>query len=119
MFFPNAKIIHCKRSSKDNCVSLYKNVFEGGINFCYTQAELAEYYNLYSDLMKFWQDCFPDGFLDVEYEKLVLNPKKEIKKTLDYCELNWEENCLEFSNNKTPIKTASVGQARNSIYSTS
>ena len=119
IFFPNAKIIHCKRNSKDNCVSLYKNIFEGGINFCYTENELGKYYNLYSDLMEFWQNHSPDIFLNLEYEKLVTNPKNEIKKILDYCDLNWEENCLNFSNNKTPIKTASVGQARNSIYSTS
>ena len=27
---------------------------------------------------------------------------------LDYCDLNWEENCLNSSNNKTPTKTASI-----------
>lgn len=119
ILFPNSKIIHCKRNSKDNCVSLYKNVFEGGINFCYTQSELAKYYNLYLDLIEFWQNYLPNSFLDIEYEKLVKNPKDEAKKILDYCDLDWEENCLNLSNNKTPIKTASVGQARNSIYSTS
>ena len=119
ILFPDAIIIHCKRNSKDNCVSLYKNIFEGGINFCYTEAELAGYYNLYSQLMDFWQKCLPNKFLNVEYEKVVTDPKNEIKKILDYCNLNWEESCLDFSNNKTPIKTASVGQARNSIYSSS
>ena len=119
VFFPNSKIIHCKRNSKDNCVSLYKNIFDGNLNFCYSQDELAKYYNLYSDLIKFWKEYFPDCLLDIEYEKLVTDTKKETKKMLDFCELNWEENCLNFSNNKTPIKTASVGQARNKIYSTS
>ena len=119
ILFPNSKIIHCKRNPHDNCVSLYKNVFEGGINFCYTQTELAKYYKLYLDLMNFWTECLPNDFLNIEYEKIVTNPKHEIKKLVEYCDLNWEENCLNFSKNKTPIKTASVGQARNSIYSTS
>ena len=61
----------------------------------------------------------PNDFLNIEYEEIVTNPKHEIKKLIEYCDLNWEENCLNFSKNKTPIKTASVGQARNSIYSTS
>ena len=119
IFFPNAKIIHCKRDSGDNCVSLYKNVFDGNLNFCYTQKELANYYNLYFELMIFWKDCFTDSFLDVEYEKLVADTEGETKRILDYCNLEWQDNCLDFSNNKTPIKTASVGQARNKIYSTS
>ena len=119
ILFPNAKIIHCYRNPEDNCISLYKNVFEGNLHFCYTQNELAKYYNLYSDLMKFWKSCLSDTYLDIGYEKLVTDTKNETKKMLDYCELNWDENCLNFSNNKTPIKTASVGQARNKIYSTS
>ena len=118
-FFPNSKIIHCKRNAKDNCVSLYKNVFEGGINFCYTENELGEYYKLYENLMVFWESKLPGAFLNIEYEKLVTEPKNEIKKILEYCELDWEENCLNFSDNKTPIKTASVGQPRNRIYSSS
>jgi len=119
VFFPNSKIIHCKRNPRDNCVSLYKNIFEGNLNFCYSQEELAKYYNLYLDLIKFWKEFMPDSIIDIEYEKLVTETKSETKKMLDFCELNWEENCLNFSNNKTPIKTASVGQARNKIYSTS
>ena len=117
-FFSYSKIIHYKRN-KDNCVSLYKNVFEGGINFCYTENELGEYYKLYENLMVFWESKLPGAFLNIEYEKLVTEPKNEIKKILEYCELSWEENCLNFSDNKTPIKTASVGQARNRIYSSS
>ena len=69
--------------------------------------------------MKFWQSSLPNDFLNIKYEEIINNPEIEIKKILDYCDLKWEKNCLNFSNNKTPIKTASIGQARNSIYSTS
>ena len=119
IFFSNAKIVHCKRNEKDNCVSLYKNVFDGSLNFCYNQEELGNYYNLYSKLISFWKSNLPNAFLDIEYESLVKNTEKETRKILDYCGLDWENNCLDFSKNKTPIKTASVGQARNKIYSTS
>ena len=27
IFFPNSKIIHCKRNSRDNCLSIFKNYF--------------------------------------------------------------------------------------------
>jgi len=119
ILFTDAKIIHCKRNAEDNCVSLYKNVFDGNLNFCYSQNELGDYYNLYSDLMKFWKENYPDAFLDIEYEKLIADTRNETKKILDFCDLKWEENCLDLSKNKAPIKTASVGQARNKIYSSS
>ena len=119
ILFPDAKIIHCKRNAEDNCLSLYKNVFDGTLNFCYSQQELGSYYNLYLKLMNFWKDHSSESFFDVKYEDLIKNTKDETKKMLNYCGLEWEESCLDFSKNKTPIKTASVGQARNKIYSSS
>ena len=119
IFFPSAKIIHCVREPKDNCLSLYKNLFEGNLNFCYNEKDLATYYNLYSDLMKFWKELFPQGFLDVQYESLIKDQNSEIKKIINYCNLEWEEQCLSFDKNKNPIKTVSLSQARRPIYNSS
>jgi len=119
VFFPSAKIIHCVREPKDNCLSLFKNMFEGNLNFCYNQRDLATYYNLYSDLMKFWKKCFPQGFLDVQYESLINDQNSQIKKIIDYCDLDWEDQCLRFDKNKNPIKTVSLSQARRPIYNSS
>ncbi len=119
ILFPNAKIIHCLRNPRDNCLSLYKNFFEGGLNFSYNQKELVTYYNLYLDLMNFWKDLFPDLIYDVKYEKMINNPKFEINEILKFCELSWENDCLEYHKNSTPIKTMSTAQARKPIYKTS
>ena len=119
ILFPDSKIIHSMRDSKDNCISLYKNTFDGSLDFCYTEKELGNYYNLYKDLMNFWSEKIPNQFLDVKYENLINNSEHEIKKIIDYCGLNWEDNCLNFANSKNPIKTVSVGQARMPIYKTS
>jgi len=43
----------------------------------------------------------------------------EIKNLLRYCDLNWSNDCLNFYNNKRPIKTASDVQARSRIYTSS
>ena len=40
---PQAKIIHCIRDPKNNCLSMFKNLFEGGLNFTYSQDDLVEY----------------------------------------------------------------------------
>ena len=119
ILFPKAKIIHCTRNAKDNCFSLYKNFFEGGLYFSYNQKELAQYYKLYLDLMNFWLSKFEDSIHEVRYEKIIDNPQYEIKKIIDFCQLSWEENCLEFHKNKTPIKTMSTAQARKPIYKSS
>ena len=118
-YFPSSKIIYTSRLAKDNCLSLYKNLFEGNLNFTYDEKDLGTYYNLHSDLMEFWKKNLPDNFLEIKYESLIKNKETEIKKIIKYCELDWEEQCLSFDKNKNPIKTVSVNQARSPIYNSS
>jgi len=118
--FPNAKIIHCHRRPEETCLSIYKNVFPGSdLGWTYNQNELGTYYNLYKDLMKFWHNLFPNYIYDVEYEVLVNDQAKQSKALIEACELVWEDNCLDFHQNKRPIKTLSITQARQKIYKTS
>ena len=119
ILFPNSKIIHCLRDPKDNCLSIFKNFFEGGLDFGYNQKELGTYYNLYLNLMDFWEEKFPNTIYNARYEKIIEDPENEIKNMIKFCNLNWEENCLQFYNNKTPIKTLSTAQARKPIYKSS
>ena len=119
ILFPNSKIIHCSRDPKDNCLSIFKNFFEGGMDFSHNQKELGTYYNLYLDLMNFWNKKFPNAIYDAEYEKIIEDPENEIKNMIKFCNLDWEEDCLQFYNNKTPIKTLSTAQARKPIYKSS
>ncbi len=121
IFFPNSKIVHCKRNSKDICLSLFKNSFAStDMNWTYSQKEIAKYYNMYEDLMKFWNDKFSDFIYDINYENLVKDKEKEIKKLLDFCNLDHQDDCFNHHRStKTPIKTVSVTQARMPIYSNS
>ena len=55
MLFPQSKIIHCSREAKDNCLSIYKNVFnESNIPWSYDISDLATYYREYKKIMNFW-----------------------------------------------------------------
>ena len=105
IFFPSAKIIHCFREPKDNCLSLYKNLFEGNLNFCYNENDLATYYNLYSDLMKFWKKLYPQGFLDVQYESLINDQNLEFTKKrtqmLDTSKYRDKDNIFEAKRDNT------------------
>ena len=119
LLFPNAKIIHCLRDPKNNCLSMFKNLFEGGLNFTYDQEDLVTFYNQYKELMNFWKSMYSSDIHDVKYEDLISNNEQEIKKVIKFCNLSWEESCLTFYKNKTPIKTMSTAQARKPIYKSS
>ena len=107
LIFPNAKIVHCVRNPIDNCVSLFKNYFVGGVDFSYNLVELGEYYNLYKDVMMFWGNILPNYYVNIFYEELINDPKKQIEKLLNVCNLEWNENCMKFYNNKHFMSTGS------------
>jgi len=120
ILFPNSKIIHCTRNLKDTGLSIYKNAFEiNSIVWSNSENDIVKYISIYLDLMKFWDKKLNKFIYNLNYEKLIENKEKEIKKILSFCNLNWEEDCLNFNKKQNPIKTVSVAQARNAIYKTS
>jgi tetratricopeptide (TPR) repeat protein len=118
-FFPGSKFIHCHRNAKDNCLSIYKNLFNDNVGWKYDQKEIVDYYNLYQDIVNFWNEKLNNDILHVKYEDLIRYKEPNIKKIINYCDLKWDENCLHHQNNDMPIKTLSFNQANRPIYSSS
>jgi tetratricopeptide (TPR) repeat protein len=114
---PSAKIIHLKRNPMAVCWSIFKHNFTGGGNgYAYDMDELSEYYLLYHDLMEFWEARFPDMIYHLDYDELTENQESETRKLLDYCGLDWEQQCLDFHTTKRDVKTASHVQVRKKMY---
>jgi hypothetical protein len=115
--FPEAKIVHLKRDAMAICWSNYKHYFSSkGNGWAYNIHDLVGFYELYIDLMAFWHQLFPDKIYDICYEDLTTNQEEETRKLLEYCELDWDENCLNFHTNKRALKTASKFQVRQKMY---
>ena len=115
--FPEAKIVHLKRDARATCWSIYKHYFiSAGNGWAYNLDDLAGFYCLYADLMDFWHQLFPGKFYDMCYEDLTTNQEEETRKLLQYCELDWDDNCLNFHKNKRAVKTASAEQVREKMY---
>jgi hypothetical protein len=113
--FKNSKVIICKRNKYDICWSNYKNFFADNLPFNNNLNDLGNYYKLYEDLIKFWEDMFPNELFSMNYIRLIEDPELEIKKMLKFCELDWDPNCMKHEKNTKTIKTASVTQARKPI----
>ena len=121
LFFQNAKVIHSKRNLRDTFLSNYKNNFASkDMDWTYDPSEIIKYFNSYYDHMSFWKKICEDFIYDVDYENIVNKSETEIRKLLNFCELDWDENCLKHHQSKeTIIKTVSAYQARKPIYKTS
>ena len=116
LILPEAKIIYCKRDPIDNCFSLYSHKFvEVSHQYSYNQKMLVQYYKLHQDLMKFWFKKHADDIFILDNEELVNNQETVSKKLIEHCELEWEEQCLDFHKNKRQVRTASIEQVRKPI----
>ena len=120
LLFPDAKIIHINRNIKDTALSIYKNMFDASaLTWTYNQEHLIKFIELYKDLMKFWKLKLPNLIYECDYEKLVNDQENETKKLIKFCNLDWENNCIDHTKNKTGIKTVSLAQARKPVYKSS
>ena len=113
---PEAKIIHLKRDAAATCWSNYKHYFTEGNGFTFDLKDLTEFYYLYKETMDFWHKLYPNKIYDLNYEKLTTNHKKETEHLLKYCNLDWDDDCLNFHKNKRAVETASASQVRKKIY---
>ena len=113
--FPNAKIINCTRDPLDNCWSIYKNFFPIKTQFVNDFKDITKFYKLYLNTMNFWQKEFPKNIFNLNYESLVENPKNQIEKILNFCNLEWDENVMSHHKNSRIIRTLSFDQANKPI----
>jgi len=121
LMLPNAKIIHVKRSPMDTCLScfthLFRNKFQG---HTYDLAELGRYYVDYVRLMNHWRSVLPSGsFLEVQYEDIVADQALQARRLIEYCGLEWNDACLSFHKTQRSVRTASLTQVRQPIYTSS
>ena len=120
ILFPEAKIIYCKRNPMDNCFSLYTHKFlEMSHQYSYDQKTLGQYYILHENLMDYWLNKADNNVFVLDNEKLVQNQERISKKLIEFCDLEWENQCLEFHKNKRQVRTASIEQVRQPMNSKS
>jgi tetratricopeptide (TPR) repeat protein len=91
--FPKAQVIHCRRDPLDVCFSCYiQDFMECTLNL----DEVAIFYREYERLMAHWRNVLPLAVLEVAYEDLVLDPEMVSRRMVSFCDLKWDEHCLDF-----------------------
>ena len=118
IILPEAKVIHCMRNPMDNCLSIFKNLFrrEGSHKYANDLTELGRYYKLYRGLMAHWEKVLPGFMYTLRYEEMVSDQETQTKRLLKFCDIPWDEACLDFHKTERRVKTASFAQVRQPIY---
>ena len=113
---PNAKIIDTRRDPMDTCFSCYKQFFARGQLFTYSLEDLGNYYTDYIKAMNHWHSVYGKDIFTVHYDNVINKTEETIRELIDYCNLPFEKECLEFYKSSRPVKTPSAEQVRQPIY---
>ena len=112
LILPNAKIIDIRRNPMACGFSNYVQNYAMGRGFSYDLESFARYYRAYVRMMAHFDDVLPGRIHHIQYEELVKNPERELRKVFAYLNLPFEEACLKFHESKRAVKTSSSEQVR-------
>jgi hypothetical protein len=116
--FPRAKLIHCRRDLRDVAVSCWMTNFSQ-IRWACDPDHIATRFREYQRIMAHWQQVLPVPVLDVSYEETVADLEGVARRLVAWSGLEWEPGCLAFHETKRPVRTASVTQVRQPLYTRS
>ncbi len=116
LILPHAKIIDARRHPLGCCFSNFKQYYARGQNFSYNLNDVGQYYADYVRLMAHFDGVLPGRVHRVFYEDTVGDTERTVREMLDYCQLDFEPECLRFFESARPVRTASSEQVRQPIY---
>lgn len=120
LLLPNARIIHCRRNPIDTCLSIWTTPNAQSCGFNHNRQSIVDGYVAYLRLMEHWRRVIPSNrWLDVDYEDLVANRERVVRTMVEFCGLEWDDACLRHEQNRRSVRTPSLWQARQPVYTDS
>ncbi len=116
LILPNAKIVDMRRHPMACGFSNFVQHFAQGQSNAYRLSDIGRLYRDYVALMAHFDRAMPGRVHRVHYERLVADPQSELRRLLDYLELPFEPQCLDFHKTARVVTTASSEQVRRPIH---
>ncbi len=117
--FPNARFVHTVRDPRDTALSIWFQQFDGRLGYAADLGDIAFHHGQYRRLMDHWRGILGDSLFDADYDAYVRDPRGVTERLLAFLGLDWHEGCLDFRANPTRVRTASVAQVREPVYTRS
>ena len=120
LLFPRARVVWCRRDPLDTGLSCFFQDFQSpGMSFTRSLAHIGVYMRACRRLMHHWRQVLDLPMLVLDYEAIVAAPEAAVRRLLGFLELPWHEGCLRFHEQQRVVRTASYGQVRRPLYSSS
>ena len=113
---PASRAIIVRRDPVETCLGCFRQCFSENSGFACSMDELADYCIDFLRLTRFWLGKYPDRVMDLQYESLVAEPEREVRRMLDFCGLPFDPACLDFHTTARTVQSLpSAAQVRQPI----
>lgn len=116
LLFPEARIIHMRRSPVETCFSIWRRDFPKGWTYANRLEDLGLRYGEYARLTTHWEKVLGPEYLLVQYESLIDDFEGWARRIAAHCGLAFREEMLEFHTQKRVVLTFSATQVRKPVY---
>ena len=113
--FEQVKVIQMRRTPEDLALSIFSQPFAPHHNYAANLKNIAHAIFQANKLMDFWRDSFPGQVIDVNYNQLTNAPQEEAKLIFKFCNLDWNDDYLNFHKKHVNSFTFSELQVRQPI----
>jgi tetratricopeptide (TPR) repeat protein len=116
---PNARIVCLRRNPMDSCLGNFRQLFAQHTpyyDYSFDLLDTGRYYLLFDRLMRHWAAVLPGRILEIDYEAIIDEQEECTRRLLAHCGLDWDEGCLRFDENPSPVATASAAQVREPLH---
>ncbi len=94
MVLPGARIVHCRRDTADTCLSAYFAHHTGRFPYAARLGWLGAVHRVHARLMNHWRTHLALSILEIDYEELVTNPERVLRRLIGFCDLKWSPDVL-------------------------
>lgn len=115
--FPAARIVHTRRHPLDNGLSIFmQQLNPQRFDYAGRLEDIGHFYAAYQRLMAHWLSLYPDSIHTFDYDAFVAAPETSLRALLDFLQLPWEPDCLDFHKAPGAVRTASYWQVRQPLH---
>ncbi|GJL59962.1 MAG: sulfotransferase [Nitrospirales bacterium] len=116
VLFPNARVVYCRRDVRDNALSIWMENFNADQRYATDFEDLAFFTAASRRVMLHWQDVLPLPILEFPYEETVADLEGQARRLMDFLNVPWNDDCLDFYEHDRAVQTPSRWQVRQPIY---
>jgi tetratricopeptide (TPR) repeat protein len=120
LIMPKSRFIMLHRHALDNCLSCFTtNLVHSGHGYTSSLESLGKTWVTRRKMQEYWSEVVETPVMDLHYDKLVVDQENETRRIIEFLELPWNEDCLQFHTSRRVAATISYDQVNQKMYTSS